>query len=80
MDSLEQPPVLVLKIDIDENNLISAGCHIKDFSDVPVQHGISRGKVDERLYFALEEGIREANKSDDRYCKYDYQERAPFHC
>ena len=76
LESSAQPPILVLKVSIDENNLISAGCHLKGFSSVAVQHSISRGKVDERLYLDLEKGISEANEIEDGYSKKDYQERA----
>ena len=71
-------PILVLKIQINENNLISVGCCFKEFSDVQIQHSISRGKVNEQLYLRLEEGIQSVNRETDIWIKVDYEERATF--
>ena len=72
----DTPPELVLAIHIDENNLVSVGAHLKGLPDFSIQHSISRGKADEKLYLRLEKGIKEANDRKNYWLNLDYQERA----
>ena len=72
----DRPPTLLIKFIIDENNLVSVTCRLKEFPHFNVQHYISRGKVDEQLYLSLEQDIRMANRAPEHWIKIDYQERA----
>ncbi len=79
VQSAKKAPVVILKVIINEDNLISVSCRLKDLADAVIQHSISRGKSNEQLYLRLEKGIQFLNQSQDEdsyWSKIDYEQRA----
>ena len=76
LDEDKEPPILILTVDIDENNLVSVDVRPKNIPGHRFQHNISRGKADEQLYLHLEKSITAANKIKDKWAKIEYEERS----
>lgn len=67
------PLEAILTFDIDESNLISVTAKLKDYPEVEITKTFSRGRIDERLYEALEKGIERVNSQKTSFfatCSY----------
>ncbi len=69
-------PEVLLDFEIDVNNLITVSAGLKDRPEIRVSRTLSRGKADERLFVALQQGIDQTNREkNDYYATIDYLHR-----